>query len=99
VHRTGRDKALFCGLLRPLAQNDAEIPIESNDVDKVEILLKNLVFQLRLQRRRGVWPLVINILGFLVAFIASTVSAFADLGDNTAAYSLALGPLLSCFQP
>lgn len=93
-HEIERDQALFYGIFRPLhsrSNNDAIPP----DVVQTRQLLVNLAYQLRLQRRRGVWPLAINVIWFLVAFVISVVSAFADLGDNSTAHSLALGLLLS----
>lgn len=100
-----RDKALLYGLLRPIAEDREGNPLEEanaygimetpRDIVRLQALLDNLAFQLRLQRRKAVWPLAINIMWFLLAFIFSIVQAFADLGDNSTAHSLALGLLLS----
>jgi len=87
-----RDKALFYGLCRPLR---ADLPM--NDRTRAESLwmIHELAFQLRMSRRRAVWPLSLSIIWFYVAFIISVVVAFKDLGDNTTAHSLALGLFLS----
>ncbi|KAK3340015.1 hypothetical protein B0T25DRAFT_561096 [Lasiosphaeria hispida] len=58
-------------------------------------LLEALAFQLRMFRRRGVYPAGINIVVFLGAFAISVGLAFADLGAWTTAHSLALGLLVS----
>jgi hypothetical protein len=58
-------------------------------------MIHELAFQLRMSRRRAVWPLSLSIIWFYVAFVISVVVAFKDLGDNTTAHSLALGLFLS----
>lgn len=88
-----RDVALLRGVLHPYVQSSQGLPDELRD--KLGCLTTHLAFQLRLQRRRGVYPLWLNLIWFLLSFIFSVVTAFASLGDNTTAHSLALGLLLS----
>lgn len=95
VRQRARDKVLLYGLYRPLTRVYSGHYLPRDDIKDTRILLSNLAYQLRMYRRRGVYPQSINILWFLVAFVISLVTAFADLGDNTTAHSLALGLLLS----
>ncbi|KAK4984754.1 hypothetical protein LTR66_008388 [Elasticomyces elasticus] len=92
-----RDQVLLYGLFRPLSKDteDRRVHDPDTDISATRVLLYNLAFQLRMLRRRGVYPQFINIIWFLVAFTISLVTAFADLGNNTTAHSLALGLLLS----
>jgi hypothetical protein len=85
-----RDEALLFGLLRPGSNKTP-----SEDMSCTKDLLTNLAFQVRLQRRRAVLPLSINVIWFLVAVVISIVISFANLGDNSTAHSLALGLLIS----
>ena len=88
-----RDVALLRGVLFPYVGSTGL----SNDLrEQLVNLNQHLAFQLRLQRRRGVWPLAFNLVWFLLAFIFSIVVAFDEsLGDNSTAHSLALGLLLT----
>ncbi|KAK7926575.1 hypothetical protein PG985_003573 [Apiospora marii] len=86
-----RDTALLRGVLWPYVL-DTEL-IEARR-GKLENLNENLAFQLRLQRRKGVYPVYISIIWFGMSFAFSIVIAFAALGDNLTAHSLALGLLL-----
>ena len=88
---TLRDKALIHGVLGPLHTQHGTP--ESNK--RAQALLVNLAFHLRLQRRKAILPLLINVLWFLIAFVISIVIAFVKLGDNSTAHSLALGLLIS----
>ncbi|KAK3936993.1 hypothetical protein QBC46DRAFT_320461 [Diplogelasinospora grovesii] len=83
--------AVLYGLFRPLAVRHANEP----EVQYLQQLLSVLAFQLRMLRRRGVVPTLISLGTFLVAFVFSVVLAFADLGMDTTAFSLALGLLYS----
>lgn len=87
-----RDQALLRGVLFPYI-----IDTRINDLQrkKLEDITKLVGFHLRLQRRRGVYPIYIGVLWFGVAFGLSIALAFSDLGDNSTAHSLALGLLLS----
>ncbi|KAK7957748.1 hypothetical protein PG988_012596 [Apiospora saccharicola] len=90
-----RDTALLRGVLWPYVKtDDARLSIR-NRREKLENLNEHLAFQLRLQRRKGVYPVYISILWFGISFAFSIVIAFAALGDNLTAHSLALGLLLS----
>lgn len=92
---TARDTAILRGVLHPyIVDNDPEVPPELRV--KLRNLNTHLAFQLRLQRRRGVWPLGFSLIWFLLAFVSSIVVAFdSSLGDNSTAHSLALGLLMS----
>lgn len=90
-----RDRALVYGVLMPLCTDRAGRPLGDRDVIYARVLLSHLAFQLRCNRRRGVYPVLINLAWFIAAFAFSLVTAFANLGDNTTAHSLALGIFLS----
>lgn len=87
-----RNLAVLQGTLWPLLQQD---PLLADKREQLRKMTSNLAFQLRMQRRKAVWPLAVSIIWFLIAFVISIVTAFAELGDNTKAHSLALGLLLS----
>ena len=92
---TTRNTALIQGALAPLLRRgagDGHIP--DKKWERLQHITSNLAFQLRMQRRKAVWPLAVSIAWFLIAFVISIVTALADLGDNTKAHSLALGLLL-----
>ncbi|OAL38729.1 hypothetical protein AYO20_01935 [Fonsecaea nubica] len=91
-----RNRALLQGVFRQL-QLSVHNPQADEQVLQARLAELNatLAYHLRLNRRRGVWPLALNILWFGVSLIISVAVAFADLGDNTTAHSLALGLLLS----
>jgi hypothetical protein len=65
------------------------------DVELSEQLLLALAFELRMLRRRGVIPMLVNLWTFLVAFIFSVVLAFAELDGGSNAFSLAFGLLVT----
>lgn len=88
-----RDVALLRGILYPFVVSNEKLPSPLRQ--KLECLATHLAFQLRLQRRKGVYPLWLNLIWLILSFIFSIVTAFASLGDNTTAHSLALGLLLS----
>ncbi|OQV06437.1 hypothetical protein CLAIMM_10999 [Cladophialophora immunda] len=93
---TNRNKALLQGVFCQLKMSAHELhPDEQELQARLAELNATLAFHLRLNRRKGVWPLALNILWFGVSLIISVAVAFADLGDNTTAHSLALGLLLS----
>lgn len=83
-----RDEVVLYGLFRPLTRHISGKDLDEGDIKDTRVLLSNLAHQLRMLRRRGVYPQSINVLWFLVAFVISLVTAFADLGDNTTAHSL-----------
>lgn len=89
-------RALAYGLLRPMtpdstAGGGAEPGAERLTRD----LLSALAFQLRMYRRRGVYPMLLNLVVFVVAFFISVGLAFSELGTWNTAHSLALGLLFS----
>jgi hypothetical protein len=90
-----RNRALFFGLFRPLSVAGggliAQGPQMPGDVLETRYMLKSLAFQLRMLRRRGVYPMMFNMFWFLIAFAIALVLSFGSLGDNTTAHSLALG--------
>ena len=89
VLQVARDEVVLYGLFRPLTKYGGGQPyLDAGDVRVLRVLLSNLAHQLRMYRRKGVYPQSINVLWFLVAFVISLVTAFADLGDNTTAHSL-----------
>ncbi|KAJ9663651.1 hypothetical protein H2198_000663 [Neophaeococcomyces mojaviensis] len=89
-----RDIALLRGVLYPFVSS-YDKSLSDTLRTKLENLTDHLTFQLRLQRRKGVHALWLNLIWFLLAFVFSLVTAFADLHDNTTPHSLALGLLLS----
>lgn len=91
-----RDTALLRGILFPYVE-DAYLDVKARN--KLTGLAQNLAFQLRLQHRRGVVPLIISLVWFFLALIFSIVTAFSQsLGENLVAHSVATGLLLS-FAP
>ncbi|KIW88941.1 uncharacterized protein Z519_10425 [Cladophialophora bantiana CBS 173.52] len=91
-----RNRALLQGVFGQLKLSERDLhPDEEELRNRLAELNATLAYQLRLSRRKGVWPLALNILWFGVSLIISVAVAFADLGDNTTAHSLALGLLLS----
>jgi hypothetical protein len=60
-------------------------------------LLQEMAFQLRMLRRRGVYPTFLSIFLFFIAYAVSLVLAFAAIGERTTAHSLAFGILISWF--
>ncbi|SCO76798.1 uncharacterized protein FRV6_01010 [Fusarium oxysporum] len=60
-------------------------------------LLQEMAFNLRILRRRGVYPTFLSIFLFFIAYAVSVVLAFADIGERTTTHSLAFGILISWF--
>lgn len=60
-------------------------------------LLQEMAFQLKMLRRRGVYPTFLSIFLFFIAYAVSLVLAFAAMGERTTAHSLAFGILISWF--
>jgi len=80
-----RDEALFYGLFHPLSQEDDQSVAKSRD------LITMLAFQLRMSRRKMVYPVAITIIWFLIAFIFSVVLAFGqEIGDRKTAQGYTL---------
>lgn len=89
-----RDTALLRGILFPYIKKTSP-ELSPLMRQKLVDLTKHLAFHLRQYRRKGVYPIYISIIWFGIAFAFSIVIAFATLGDNSTAHSLALGLLLS----
>lgn len=97
-----RNQVLLFGLFRPLSGSRSSSTRASttsplSPIDQKELtgdLLLELAYQLRVLRRRGVYPILITVVWFLLAFCLSLVFAFGNLGDNSTAHSLALGLIL-----
>jgi hypothetical protein len=64
-------------------------------LDQTQVLITYLAHHLRMLRRRGMYPLIISMFWFIVAFAVGLYSCFRSLGDYTTAHSLGLGLLLS----
>ncbi|KAF2658975.1 hypothetical protein K491DRAFT_689578 [Lophiostoma macrostomum CBS 122681] len=58
---------------------------------------RKLAYDLRCNRRRGVVPVFISTLWFLVSLSISIEAAFNDVGSNTQAHSLAIGLFMAWF--
>jgi hypothetical protein len=101
--------ALLYGLFRPFVRIDegeavgaaADVPRQPIDVPgrRAEMwtteLIQEMAVQLRMLRRRGVYPAFISVFLFFVAYAVALVLAFANVGERTTAHSLALGILVS----
>lgn len=86
--------ALVYGLFRPVMEGTREEDAAEARV-KAKELLQEMAFQLRMLRRRGVYPALVSIVVFFVAYAVSLVLAFGGLGDRATAHSMALGLLVS----
>jgi len=58
-------------------------------------LLHAMAHQMRRSRRLGIWSTLASILLFFVAYAASVVLAFAEVGERTTTHSLAFGILIT----
>lgn len=88
-------QALAYGLLRPMSPANAAAGARSGAKRLTRELLSALAFQLRMYRRRGVYPMLLNLVVFVAAFFISVGLAFSELGTWNTAHALALGLLLS----
>ncbi|KAM7205165.1 hypothetical protein V8F20_003302 [Naviculisporaceae sp. PSN 640] len=86
--------ALVYGLFRPIMDGPREEDAPEARI-KTKELLQEMAFQLRMLRRRGVYPALVSIVVFFVAYGVSLVLAFGGLGDRATAHSMALGLLVS----
>jgi hypothetical protein len=86
--------ALVYGLFRPIMLGAAEPDLPVARIMTRE-LLQEMAFQLRMLRRRGVYPALASIFIYFIAYAVSLVLAFGGLGDRATAHSLALGLLVS----
>ncbi|KIL90227.1 hypothetical protein FAVG1_05957 [Fusarium avenaceum] len=106
-------KTLIYGLFNPMCNMINGEGIHTNDVELQDLenqltpeqkatrwtkeLLQQMAFELKILRRRGVYPTFLSIIIFFIAFAVSLALAFADIGDRTTAHSLAFGILISWF--
>jgi hypothetical protein len=83
---------LAYGLFRPMVAMDQGEPATGNPRAQqwTKQLLEEMAFQLRMLRRRGVYPAFLSIFLFCVAYAVSVVLAFADLGTQTTAHGMAI---------
>jgi hypothetical protein len=84
--------ALSYGLFRPMvALNQAE-PATGNAraQEWTEQLLEEMAFQLKMLRRKGVYPAFLSVFLFFVAYAVSVILAFADLGAQSTAQAMAI---------
>lgn len=88
-----RDTALLRGTLFPYLNSDILSEAEQRHLANIT---QHLAFQLRLLRRRGVYPLAFGMFWFFLSLVFSIVISFdTSLGSNSEAHSLALGLLLA----
>lgn len=89
--------ALTYGLFRPMVARDAAEPDRGNARARewTEQLVREMAFHLRMLRRRGVYPALLSVFLFCVAYAVSVVMAFAEIGERTTAHALAFGILVS----
>lgn len=105
VPSEGFFEILVYGLFRPFVgiggeagstPNRPEVEGRVRDAERMTTeLLREMAFHLRMLRRRGVYPALINILVFFIAFAISLVLAFGDVGEATTGHVLTLGVLFS----
>lgn len=79
--------ALVYGLFRGMMEREGDA---GEARGKSKELLQKMMFQLRMLRRRGVYPALVSILVFFVAYAVSLVLAFGGLRDGAMAHSMAL---------
>lgn len=89
--------ALTYGLFRPMVARDAAEPDrgDARATEWTEQLVREMAFHLRMLRRRGVYPALLSVFLFCVAYAVSVVMAFAEIGERTTAHALAFGILVS----
>jgi hypothetical protein len=77
------------------ADDEADEAIQKRTTKWTRELLQEMAFQLRMLRRRGVYPTFISVFLFFVAYAISIALAFAAVGERTTTHSLAFGILIS----
>jgi hypothetical protein len=89
--------ALTYGLFRPMVARDAAEPDrgDARAREWTEQLVREMAFHLRMLRRRGVYPALLSVFLFCVAYAVSVVMAFAEIGERTTAHALAFGIMVS----
>jgi hypothetical protein len=98
-------ETLIYGLFMPIcdvsvgegghAGDESDEAIQENTTRWTKELLQEMAHQLRILRRRGVYPTFISVFLFFVAYAISIALAFAAVGERTATHSLAFGILIS----
>lgn len=90
-------ESLAYGLFKPTS--GSRFVIEGNHTRQANRwtrdLLHAMAHQMRRSRRLGIWSTLASILLFFVAYAASVVLAFAELGERTTTHSLAFGILIT----
>lgn len=88
---------LVYGLFKPAYESRYVIEAEHTRQAKrwTRDLLRAMAHQMRRSRRLGIWSTLASILLFFVAYAASVVLAFGDLGERTTTHSLAFGILIT----
>ena len=90
-------QALTYGLFRPMVALDQPELVTGEAAAQrwTKELLQEMAFQLKMLRRRGVYPAFLSIFLFCVAYAVSVVLAFANVGERTTAHAMAFGILVS----
>lgn len=99
-------RVLTYGLFRPICDvtvgeggkagtSSADKTTQTNAEIWTAELLQSMAFQLRMLRRRGVYPAFVSVFLFFIAYAISIALAFADVGERTTTHSLAFGILIS----
>jgi hypothetical protein len=98
-------KTLTCGLFMPIcdvtlgegghADGSVDEAIQDKTTRWTRELLQLMAFQLRMLRRRAIYPAFVTVFLFFIAYAISIVQAFADVGERTTTHSLAFGILIS----
>lgn len=97
-------ETLIYGLLMPICDvtvgeaaqsNHPQSPAAKDAELWTKELLQQMAFQLRMLRRRGLYPTIISVLLFFVAYAIAITQAFSSMGERTSTHSLALGILIS----
>lgn len=98
-------KTLIYGLFMPICDvtvgegghvgSEADQAIRKRSTEWTRELLQQLAFQLRMLRRRGVYPSFLSVFLFFIAYAISIALAFSDIGERTTTHSLAFGILIS----
>ncbi|KAK1757030.1 hypothetical protein QBC47DRAFT_443745 [Echria macrotheca] len=85
---------LLYGIFRPLSLGGLSLR-EQKNVELTTALLEILSTQLRINRRRGVIPMLLSLVTFYMAFSFSVALAFGDMGDSTSIFVLDIGIFFS----
>jgi len=89
------DNGAAVGNAIPLQSISQQVDQQEKATKWTSELLQEMAFQLRMLRRRGVYPAFISVFLFFVAYGVAIALALANIGERTTAHALALGILLS----